>query len=114
MLKRQLLRQSRALSQSSNPRTVSQFSPFSRPFHAQSVPSRLSTAFPPRLQRRWQSTKPDPNPDSQPTPAAEAKPEAEKEDLLKKEIEQKNREIIDLKVRSLPQANASLTLMMHS
>jgi len=111
MLKQQLLRQSRALSHSSIPRNVSRFSPFSRPL--QSVPLRLSTAFPPRLQQRWQSTKPDPIPDSQSTPAAEAKPEAE-EDLLKKEIEQKNREIIDLKVRSPLQANANLTLMMHS
>jgi len=101
MIPRTLFRQGRALS--SSIRTV----PYSSLAQPQVRPSNL--AFAPASRRatsRWYSTEPETKKaEGEAAADADTKTEgknAEAEDLAKKELEAKNREIIDLKVALLP------------
>ncbi|TVY35459.1 GrpE protein-like protein, mitochondrial [Lachnellula occidentalis] len=87
MIQRTLLRQTRALSSSirSAPRTA-----ISRP---QFLPANRLSARP-LASARWYATEPEAKKDSE---AAEGKTEAKAEDPIKKDLETKEREIIDLK-----------------
>jgi len=91
MIQRTLIRHTRALSSSirSAPRTA-----ISRP---QFIPANRLPARP-LASARWYATEPEAKKDSEPA-AAEGKTEAKTEDPVKKELEVKEREIIDLKVR---------------
>lgn len=100
MFRRQLVRQSRIISESLSRPSRLRNPPLQRFLQAQPLSSRSASAVPPRLWRRWQSTESDGKPsqlESETKSDSENK-ELEKDDLLKKELEQKNREIIDLKV----------------
>ncbi|MCJ1400288.1 Mitochondrial matrix cochaperone [Xylographa trunciseda] len=102
MIQRSLLRQSRAISSKlySSPSTVPSrfYSPPTRIF-----PIPVTRAFPPR----WYSseTKPEPTIDAQASQPEQAAPSAEtvpeSEDPLKKELDTKNKEIVDLKDKYL-------------
>jgi molecular chaperone GrpE len=106
MIQRTLLRQTRALSSSirSAPRsslTRSQFLPANR------------LAARPLASSRWYATEPEAKADGE-AAAAEGKTEEKTEDPVKKELEAKDKEIIDLKVcaiaTSLNSDLAKLTL----
>ncbi|KAF7507554.1 hypothetical protein GJ744_010345 [Endocarpon pusillum] len=109
MIRRTILRQSRTLTASASSRSLctpcstSRLELRKRPLQ----PSSLKTVSP-RLFQRWQSTETERKPEDDTAPAedaqaAQAAPaaEAEKEDALKKELEAKSREIIDLKDKYL-------------
>jgi molecular chaperone GrpE len=102
MIQRTLLRQTRALSSSirSAPRaplTRSQFLPANR------------LAARPLASSRWYATEPEAKNDGEAAAAAEGKAEEKTEDPVKKELEAKDKEIVDLKVRArhrhFPQIN---------
>jgi hypothetical protein len=101
MFRRQLLRQSRAITNSlSTPFSSAQRATF---VHASSASLRSirpsSASLPQLIQQRWQSTTAE---SKETSDGGEAKPEdAPKEDPSKAELEKKNKEIVDLKVRSL-------------
>lgn len=98
MIKRQLLRQSRAVSESlfaSPPVRRSPFSstPFASPRAA--IPASFSS----RIGRRWQSTDAEKkSPEESAPPAEEAKSEEAKEDPQKLELEKAKKEVVELKV----------------
>ena len=100
MFRRAIIRQSCTLTSSTLSRSFSTKSTslrleFSRP----SVKPSTFRPVPPRLFRRWQSTETEKNLEASPVPPEELKTdEAKEEDPLKKELEAKSREIIDLKV----------------
>ena len=104
MIRQGLLRQSRSLISPVPSRSMSQLhSPF-RLRHLQPVSSAFAKPFPPRLERRWISAETDaeaktnPDPESVSTRGDASDQQTQAEDPLKKELEAKNREIIDLKV----------------
>jgi molecular chaperone GrpE len=90
MIQRTLFRQSRALSSSirSAPRTA-----LSQP---QFLPANRLAARP-LASARWYATEPEAKKDGE-AAATEGKAEEQKEDPVKKELEAKEKEIIDLKV----------------
>lgn len=108
MLRKQILRQSRALSESFTSTSAaslpqlrrahfssSPITPTLRPSPSSTLPSRW-------MSRRYQSTEAEKKPQDETPAATEAKPTEEaKEDAQKAELEKKNKEIIDLKVRGL-------------
>lgn len=102
MIKRVLSRQSRSLVTHVPSRPISQLQTPLRLRNLQPLASTFAKPFPPRLGARWQSTETDAeaktNPEPGPVPSEEAKT-AEAENPIKKELEAKNREVIDLKVR---------------
>lgn len=105
MIRQNLLRQGRSLLSPVPSRSVSQlYSPL-RLRHLQPLSSAFSNPFPSRLERRWLSAETDaeaktnPDPESVSTRGEGADQQTQAEDPLKKELETKNREIIDLKVR---------------
>ena len=84
---------SRSLQQSRIPQPLAQKS-----LHTQTISLRHAPSIAPHLWRRWQSS----DSDQKPPPDGPTQPEQKtEEDPLKKEVEVKNREIIDLKVDSL-------------
>jgi len=98
MFRRQVLRQSRSVSQSPK-----QLSYASAPFSQWTPPQHItrSAAIPSRLGRRWQSTdaaETQQEPAADTTPANGKSTETPKEDPLKQELEKKNKEVVDLKV----------------
>ena len=98
MFRKHLMRQSRLLSRSLQQSRIQQ-SLVLKSLHTQTSSSRHATSIAPQLWRRWQSSdaqKPSQDESSQ----SEQKAEEVQADPLKKELEQKNREIIDLKVVS--------------
>jgi len=105
MIRQGLLRQGRSLISPVPSRLISQLhSPF-RLRHLQPSSSAFAKPFPPRLERRWVSgetdaeAKTNPDPESVSTRGEAADQQTQAEDPLKKELEAKNREVIDLKVR---------------
>ena len=107
MIQRSLLRQSRASCSKlyNTPRTV--------PFRFHSPPARISfipisRASPSRC---YSETKTEPTTSDQAPPSEQTAPEAETvpaaEDPLKKELDTKNKEIVDLKVGTAPPAPSS-------
>lgn len=91
MIQRTLLRQTRALSSSirSAPRSSlsrSQFLPANR------------LAARPLASSRWYATEPEAKKEGEAAAASEGKPEEKAEDPVKKELEAKDKEILDLKV----------------
>ncbi len=93
MFKKQLFRQQRALAHAISSSQQIHRTPFSS--ISPNAP-RISSAFPSRIARRWQS---DDASKKLEDAQSEAKPaEAPEEDAAKKELEGKNKEIRDLKV----------------
>ena len=103
MFKRSLFRQQRAVAQSLSRTAQSQRSGYSS-FAA--TPLRTSPAITQRLGRRWQSTEAEKKADDAAKPDDAAKTE---EDPVKKELEAKSKEVIDLKVGSTSQLPTPLT-----
>jgi molecular chaperone GrpE len=104
MIRQRLLRQSRSIISPVPSHSISQLhSPF-RLRHLQPLSSAFAKPFPPRVERRWVSAETDaeaktnPDPESVSTRGAAADQQTQAEDPLKKDLETKNREIIDLKV----------------
>jgi molecular chaperone GrpE len=100
MLRRELIRQTRALTSSTFSRPLSIARPRSRTqLSRRSLQPSSFRPLSPRLFQRWQSTDTETkSEDGAPSPE-DAKPaEPKDEDPLQKEVEAKNREIIDLKV----------------
>ena len=97
MFRRQLMRQSRFLSKSLQQNRIQQ--PLAqKSLHTQTISSRHAPSIAPQFWRRWQSS----DSDQKPPPDGPSQPEQQsEEDPLKKEVEVKTREIIDLKVYSL-------------
>ena len=106
MIRQSFLRQRRCLIPHLPSRSISQLhSPF-RSRHLDPLSSPSAKPLPLRLERRWVSTeaetdveaKTNPDPESFSTRGEASSQQTQAEDPLKKELETKNREIIDLKV----------------
>lgn len=101
MIKRVFLRQCKSVLPPATSRSISHLHTPFRSRHTQPLASILAKSLPPRLGARWQSTETDAeartNPDLGPVPSDGSKAPAA-EDASKKELEGKNREIIELKV----------------
>lgn len=103
MIRRQLYRQARAVSESiSRPVHHAQRTNFSLAAlpsaqlrAVKPVSSSCSQQIP---QRRWQSSEAEKKDESKPAEGEEKSAEAVKEDSAKEELEKKNKEIVDLKV----------------
>jgi hypothetical protein len=113
MIRQTFLRQRRCLIPHLPSRSISQLhSPF-RSRHLDPLSSATAKLLPLRLERRWASTETDaeaktnPDPESFSTRGEASLQQTQAEDPLKKELEAKNREIIDLKVchNQSPQAS---------
>jgi hypothetical protein len=113
MIRQTFLRQRRCLIPHLPSRSISQLhSPF-RSRHLDPLSSASAKLLPLRLERRWASTETDaeaktnPDPESFSTRGEASLQQTQAEDPLKKELEAKNREIIDLKVchNQSPQAS---------
>ena len=96
MIRRQLLRQLRASSQSAPQRALIQRSSFSS---LSPIPSRTPIAASSKIPRRWQSTETE-KASSEAASEGKATESPSPDEPLKQEIEKKNKEIIDLKVSS--------------
>ena len=113
MIRREILQQGRSITSYTPSRSISQLPSFLRSTHPQPLSSIFAKPFPPRLGQRWQSTatetesKASSDSDASQIEATKTA-QAEKDDLAKKELESKSREIIDLKVR--PRGTAVLIL----
>ena len=117
MLRKQLLRQSRAVSEAFTSTSASSLPQLRRahfsslPLTASLRPSPSSTLPSRWVSRKYQSTDAEKKPQEETPATDEAKsPEQAKEDAHKAELEKKNKEIIDLKVRGQllsPQLTAS-------
>jgi molecular chaperone GrpE len=94
MIQRTLLRQTRALSSSIRPVPIS---PLTR---SQFLPANRLAARP-LASSRWYATEPEAKKEGETAAAAEGKAEEKTEDPVKKELEAKDKEIVDLKVRAI-------------